>query len=732
MVGQGRGAGRLPSGASTIAITAAILVSSGTVALAQAVESLDAITVTATKTEEKAIDSLAPVSTVRMDQINQILPKRLSDLLIAVPGVAVQDRGDEPSTSINIRGLQDFGRVAVVVDGARQNYQRTGHGASGAFFLDPELIGGVDIVRGPTANIYGSGAIGGVASFRTKDIQDVVRPGERWGVEGHTQVGSNHGSGLASVFGGVHVNPNVDLFVGGSFKKQANYDDGSGTEVVNSWNQVGSAITKLTVRPADGHEVKFTGIFQNYQYDAGQPTRTIDGVSSRGTSVYATDLTNITTAARWRYQRPDNQLIDWDANVYWNRTDSQQVKTQHISTTASAPCPAGKPGNAVSGCVGDERSYLLDTVGFDANNTSRFEAFGFRHAVTVGGDAFRDTVETYDPRGVSDVTTPGGERTVGGAFVQVKSNYATWLEVISAARYDTYELSGTGGGSSGDRVSPKVTIGVTPIDGFTPYVTYAEGYRAPSLTETVISGAHARASTFEPGFLCADGNIGSFCFLPNPTLAAEVGKNKEAGVNLKYDNVFLAGATFRGKFNVFRNDVYDYIELTSFGGTPSLPQYYQYQNIPHARIDGFEAETMYDTGGWFVGLAGTIQRGKNVDTGVGLVRIQGDRLVTTVGARFLDRKITAMVRWAAVASNDDIPANYIPASSYNLVNVYLGYQPTPDVLMSFGIDNLLNQYYRPYAIAKSADVGAQNDLLWASPAPGITFKGSVKIRFGGA
>ncbi len=25
-------------------------------------------------------------------------------------------------TSINIRGLQDFGRVAVVVDGARQNY----------------------------------------------------------------------------------------------------------------------------------------------------------------------------------------------------------------------------------------------------------------------------------------------------------------------------------------------------------------------------------------------------------------------------------------------------------------------------------------------------------------------------------------------------------------------------------------------------------------------------------
>ena len=103
----------------------------------------------------------------------------------------MQERGDEPSTSINIRGLQDFGRVAVVVDGARQNYQRTGHYANGSFFLDPELVGGIDIVRGPTANIYGSGAIGGVASFRTKDIDDVVRPGERWGVDAKTILGTN-------------------------------------------------------------------------------------------------------------------------------------------------------------------------------------------------------------------------------------------------------------------------------------------------------------------------------------------------------------------------------------------------------------------------------------------------------------------------------------------------------------------------------------------------------------
>src|SRR5882762_9458190 len=179
------------------------------------VQSLDTITVAASKTEERAIDALAPVSVVTLEQIQGLQPKRLSDIFYNVPGVSFQDRGDDPATAINIRGLQDFGRVAVVVDGARQNYQRTGHNANGSFFLDPELIGGVDVVRGPTANIYGSGAIGGVVSFRTKDINDVVRPGERWGVDMTGSYGTNKDRGLGSIFGGVRVDPNVDVFGGG-------------------------------------------------------------------------------------------------------------------------------------------------------------------------------------------------------------------------------------------------------------------------------------------------------------------------------------------------------------------------------------------------------------------------------------------------------------------------------------------------------------------------------------
>ena len=62
-----------------------------------------------------------------------------------------------------------------MIDGARQNFQRSGHNANGMFYLEPELISTIDIIRGPIANVFGSGAIGGITSFRTKDVEDVLQ-----------------------------------------------------------------------------------------------------------------------------------------------------------------------------------------------------------------------------------------------------------------------------------------------------------------------------------------------------------------------------------------------------------------------------------------------------------------------------------------------------------------------------------------------------------------------------
>jgi hemoglobin/transferrin/lactoferrin receptor protein len=55
-----------------------------------------------------------------------------------------------------------------------------------------------------------------------------------------------------------------------------------------------------------------------------------------------------------------------------------------------------------------------------------------------------------------------------------------------------------------------------------------------------------------------------------------------------------------------------------------------------------------------------------------------------------------------------------------------------DVWISFGVDNALNKYYRPYAVpgtSTSGDGSSQNDTLWVSAGPGIVYKGAVRMRF---
>lgn len=569
----------------------------------------------------------------------------------------------------------------------------------------------------------------------------MLRPGERWGVDLSGSYGSNNSRGLGSVFGGVRATPDVDIFGGAVYRTQGNYKDGNGTEIGNTGNQVEAGLMKVTVRPALGHEVKFGATFQDYQYSIGQMnTGPVATAAQRalyqGSSVYASDTKNYTGTITWNYSLPSDNLFDWHMSAYGNRTENDQTKTYHYSTSGAAYCGAGNFGNNISGCVGNKRGYTLDTFGFDVSNTTRFNVGEWRNALTYGVDAFQDDVITTDSRGNSNITTPSGIRTVSGGFMQLKQNYSTWFEAVSAIRYDRYNLQSGTTNTGGDRFSPKITLGVTPVAGFQPYLSYAEGYRAPSITETVISGAHATGGG-PAFFVCPDGTSGLFCFQPNPNLRPEVGKNKEVGINLKYDNIFSASDSFRGKINLFRNDVSDYIDLvastpvaTPFG---AFSQYYQYQNIASARIQGFEAETMYDAGDWFVGVAGHYIQGKNAATNIGLATITPRKVATTGGVRLLDRTLILTAQWASFGPNKDVPAGYLPATGYELVNLYLTYNATKDIVFSASIDNLLNQYYRPYAIpGSSTDGTTQNDVLWSSPGPGRLYKAGLKIHFGGA
>lgn len=672
-------------------------------------------TAVATKTLEPVIDTLAGVSVLRQDQINQSTPARLSDIFYGIPGVWFSERGDDPASAINIRGLQDFGRVAVLLDDVPQDFQRSGHFANGLFYVDPELLAGADVVRGPVANIYGSGAIGGVASFRTKDLDDILQPGEMAAVESHGMFGTNGDQWLASTFMGAR-GPTGDIFAGGVFRDSGNYMEGNGNIVPNTGYETESGMVKLTARPDDGQQIKLEAITYNNDYNFGQTT------GEEG--VYATSVQNQTVDAQYSFKRPDTPLIDFQSNAYWNQTFARQTVT----------IPYEADGIDFTGPVGTTSSFLLNTAGFDAHNSSRFDTGPFRQTVTYGGNFVDDDVNVMDGNDPGAPLTPGGRRNVYGGFLEWRTNYSTWFEMINAIRYDAYNLNGDGVSHSGDRFSPKTTVGVTPIAGLTPYFTYAEGYRAPSVTESFIEGYH-------PGEL--------FYFMPNPNLLPEVGKTTEVGLNIKYDNVFTAGDRIRAKFNVFNNDISNYIDLTEVffdpTGTVTPPPQclttpyfytdcYQYVNVGRARIQGAEFEIKYDADKWFGAVAGQHLRGENLSEGGPLATIPPDQVSLLVGARFLNRKLTAAVRWTVVAAKplSQIPLEegdtglvpvFDPTPAYSLVNLYIGYQPTPDLLAAFSIENLLNVDYTKYMCCSTA-------AGYVVPSPGITFKASLTIRYG--
>lgn len=661
---------------------------------------LDAVTVVSTFTPMATVNTLAPVSVLRQEQFEQLMADQTADLFLGMPGVTAIQNGNSQQTSINIRGLQDFGRVAVFVDGARQNFTQLGHAnAAGSFFLEPALLAGVDVFRGPASNIYGSGAIGGVVTFRTKDADDIIKPGQTWGVEGTGEFGSNNPMSFGSLFGAARVGQNVDLFWGGTYRKAAAYEDGNGAVVPGTAYDTWTGIAKATVRPADFHEVKVSALNYNSTYTTSNdyPTST--------TTQYGTQVINQTLTASYKYDNPSDNLFNWNSSVYWNSVQQDQVKVAGARST-------------ITGAIGNPRSFTIDTWGFDANNTSRFQLYGLRNAVTIGGEFFNDNVTNIDNYGFGDGYNPSGSRNVGGAFVQWQGNYSSWLEAIAAVRYDSYSLSGNDVSSSDSRFSPKFTLGVTPLSWITVYGTYAEGFRAPTVTETLVSGAHPPAI---PIVTCPDGSYGTFCFMPNPNLAPEVGKNKEIGVNIKFDDLFTKGDKIRIKANAYRNDVSDFIELVQYGTTRyGTTAYAQYQNIASAQITGYELESMYDTGIWFLGVNGTVTRGTDTSNGQPLSTIMPDNLATTIGLRLLEGKMTLSARWVAVAAVTaaDLPVGsvYSPTSAFNLVNLYGSYAPSENARVFVSVENLLNEQYTQY----------QQFL----PSAGLTFKGGLTIKFG--
>jgi hemoglobin/transferrin/lactoferrin receptor protein len=656
------------------------------------------------RTGETAIESLASASHVDQEQLDRRMATTPNEMLLGVPGVAAQADARRVSTSINIRGLQDFGRVAVIVDGARQDFQRSDHGTQSTFYIDPELVKSVDVIRGPVANTYGSGAIGGVVFFDTKDAEDFLKPDETWGASVTGRYESNGKGWTTSASGAYRFNENWDALGNIVYRNYDDYKDGGGDTVKGTGFDVLSGLLKTSIRPTDNSELKLGWVGSS------------DGWNeiSGGVPVNDVDLKSNTFTARYNITDEDKSWLDLHINTSYNRTN--------LDLTSLVPQNRFDPvtGLPVVLPAGSQSTFDVGTTGIDIWNTSRFETGRIAHELTYGGDWAGDNVKTGGTAGGDSFYTPSGKRNVSGVYVQDKLTWE-WLEVIAGLRYDSYSLRDDTHDISGDRVSPRITVGVSPFEsaglaGLQFYGTYAEGYRSPSITETLISGNHPAGV--------------SFPFLPNPNLRPETGKTTEFGVNYKQNDIFEAGDAFRLKAAYFNNDVDDYIDgetLSPFDPTsgcpfgPGIPICFQYQNFAKAKINGFEMEGVYDAGWGYAGLSASIINGHTISyegDRADLATIPSSQVTAQLGLRFLEDKLTV---GGEVQYNGKPKGNAV-AKNYTLVNAFASYQATDNLKVDLRADNLFDvKYANP--LNGSTTVAVYE--------PGITLKLAATMRFGG-
>ena len=116
-----------------------------------------------------------------------------SDLLQGVAGVFSGEARNSGALDVNIRGIQGPGRVPVIIDGTEQSLTvwRGYNGASNRNYIDPNLIGSIQIYKGATNERDVNSGIGGAMVVTTLQPADIIKQGEDFGIELKVEGSSN-------------------------------------------------------------------------------------------------------------------------------------------------------------------------------------------------------------------------------------------------------------------------------------------------------------------------------------------------------------------------------------------------------------------------------------------------------------------------------------------------------------------------------------------------------------
>jgi iron complex outermembrane receptor protein len=411
----------------------------------------------ASKYEQKETEAPASVTVITSEEVKRYGYRTLADVLQSVQGFYVSY--DRNYSSLGSRGvnLGDFNsRILVLVNGHRMNNNLTDGAAIGTdFILDVDLIDHVEIIRGPSAVLYGNNAFFGVINVITRQGKQVD------GAEVSGEYGQYDSYKGRVTFGKSFTN-------GFQFLLSGSWYDSAGADQLFYPQYNTPAQNNGIAKNLDGDSFKslFGSIgFRDFTLEGGfisrekgNPTAQFVGTNGFNDARLRTIDDRSYAALKYAHSFPD--VLDVSAQVYYDRSDFQ----------------IGYP--VVFG-TNDFSSTEKDAGEWWGTEVQLNKRLWERHIITLGAefrDDFHQHRELSEPSSGTVFTDASRDRLSYGVYLQGDFMLRTNLHLNAGVRYDQY-------GDFDPAFDPRLALIYNPWKAATLKAIYGTAFRAPNFLE---------------------------------------------------------------------------------------------------------------------------------------------------------------------------------------------------------------------------------------------------------
>ena len=536
------------------------------------VDTLPEVNVKDRRVTETPFDRTQSISNVTAEELARNQPSSIYDAVRAIPGVSISG-GPRPSgMTFSIRGYADNEDVLIKVDGVPKGFEKYRMGGT---FIEPELLKSIEVQRGPQIT-SGSGSLGGTIIASTKNAEDFLKPGQKYGAKAKFGYGNNNDEYSRSYMLYGRPDERVDILYNYSNRHSNNITLGDGTKLDDSAIESISHLLKVSLFPTDDIQlvtsiVKFedSGL-QPYDATGGQP-------GFFGNVIRSID--DLTWSESLNYN-PGNHWVNFKAAVGAGHTNLQDFMRPGMSSFNSLqPLCDGiiyrpNPANTTicRGNLTDTYQYKTKTIDI-SNRALIFENETFAASLLLGYqhnssereierflDNRNSTVQnTQYPSGFN-ASAPPGSKVFDAIYLQPKFDIGKF-SIIPGYRKDNYEVEADGGTlallrpfEQKSKIKFKEetwSLGLAydifdknNPEKLTIYTNYGQGFRPPLIDEYFTQGNFS---------LCTAGAMpnGPASQICGDLYRTQLSESTEAGISYQNPHLFNTDVWFSGKLNFY-------------------------------------------------------------------------------------------------------------------------------------------------------------------------------------